>query len=183
MYFYLIVLLAAMLAFSLAAAGVFLFVAQRENPALTALPRHKIAGMVLGAWIIFACVPHVMQLLEGSIFASPVLLYAAAVILTVMIWKYSDYHFARGLAVALIYAAYLMLREGYALNPPCYPIFATLFFLTGLLGIVIGSKPVWLRDWLVAAQKKKAVRLISGIPFVLAAVVYTAALVVVVFFA
>ena len=57
-----------------------------------------------------------MQLLEGSLFASPVLLYVAAVFLTVMIWRFSDYHFARGLAVALIYIAYLMLREGYALN-------------------------------------------------------------------
>ena len=183
MFFWLIVLLSALLAFSIAAACTFLVTARRENPALTALPRHKIAGMILGTWIIFACVPHVMQLLEGSIFASPLLLYTAAVVLTVLIWKYSDYHFARGLAVALIYAAYLMLREGYALNPPCYPIFATLFFLTGLLGIMIGSKPVWLRDWLIAAQKKKAIRLVSGIPFAVAAVVYAAALTVVVVFA
>ena len=179
MFGYLIVLLAAMLVFSLAAAGTFLYAAQRENPALTALPRHKIAGMVLGTWIIFACVPHVMQLLEGSVFASPVLLYTAAVILTVMVWKYSDYHFARGLAVALIYVAYLMLREGYALNPPCYPVFAVLFFLTGTLGIVIGAKPVWLRDWLEAAQKKNTVRLVSGISFAAAAVIYAAALAVV----
>lgn len=182
MFGYLIVLLAAMLVFSLAAAGTFLYTAQRENPALTALPRQKIAGMVLGTWIIFACVPHVMQLLEGSVFASPVLLYTAAVILTVMVWKYSDYHFARGLAVALIYVAYLMLREGYALNPPCYPVFAVLFFLTGTLGIVIGAKPVWLRDWLETAQKKKVIRLASGIPFGVAAVIYAAALIVVVFF-
>ena len=100
MFFWLIVLLSALLAFSIAAACTFLVAARRENPALTALPRHKIAGMILGIWIIFACVPHVMQLLEGSIFASPLLLYSAAVVLTVLIWKYSDYHFARGLAVA-----------------------------------------------------------------------------------
>lgn len=181
MFVYLIVLLAAMFVFCLAAAGMFLSAARWKMPALTALPRHKIAGMVLGTWIIFACVPHVMQLLEGSIFASPVLLYAAAVILTVIIWKYSDYHFARGLAVALIYVAYLMLREGYALNPPCYPVFAVLFFLTGTLGIVIGAKPVWLRDWLEAAQKKNTVRLVSGIPFGIAAVVYAVALVAVFF--
>ena len=124
-----------------------------------------------------------MQLLEGSVFASPVLLSVAAVFLTVMIWRFSDYHFARGLAVALIYMAYLMLREGYALNPPCYPVFATLFFLTGSLGIVIGAKPVWLRDWLMAAQEKKTVRLVSGGSFAAAAVIYAAALAVVVLFA
>lgn len=179
---YLVAFLAVMLAFSVAAAWTFLFAARRENPALTALPRHKIAGMILGAWIIFFCVPHVMQLLEGSVFASPVLLYVAAVFLTVLIWRFADYHFARGIAVALIYMAYLMLREGYALNPPCYPVFAVLFFLTGSLGIVIGAKPVWLRDWLNAAQKKNTVRLVSGISFAAAAAIFAAALAVVAIF-
>ncbi|MBQ7401762.1 MAG: hypothetical protein IJW07_06960, partial [Lentisphaeria bacterium] len=69
------------------------------------------------------------------------------------------------------------------LNPPCYPVFATLFFLTGSLGIVIGAKPVWLRDWLMAAQEKKTVRLVSGTSFAVAAVIYAAALAVVVLFA
>ncbi len=182
MKWYFFTFLAVMLAFSLAAVWVFLLAARRENPALTALPRHKIAGTILGAWIIFSCVPHVMQLLEGSLFASPVLLYAAAVFLTVLIWRFADYHFSRGIAVALIYMAYLMLREGYALNPPCYPVFAVLFFLTGSLGIVIGAKPVLLRNWFEAAQKKNAVRLLSGIFFAVAAVVYAAALVVVALF-
>lgn len=171
---YLIVFLAVMFLFSAAAAYLFLVAARRENPALTALARNRVFGTILGAWIIFSCVPHVVQLLEGSALASPVLLYAAAAFFTVMIWRFSDYHFSRGIAVALIYMAYLMLREGFALKPPCYPVFAVLFFLTGLLGIVIGAKPVWLRDWLVSAQQKNKVRLLSGIPFAIAAVVFAA---------
>lgn len=173
---YLIAFLAVMLVFSGAAAYLFLIAARRENPAITALARHKIAGSILGIWIIFSCVPHVAQLLEGSLLASPVLLFGAAFFFSFMIWKYADYHFARGIAVALIYMAYLMLREGFALKPPCYPVFAVLFFLTGILGIVIGAKPVWLRDWLIAAQKQKNIRLISGISFAVAALIYAAAL-------
>lgn len=173
---YLIAFLAVMLLFSVAAAFAFLYAVPREKAWLSALPRHKLAGTVLGGWIIFSCVPHVVQLLEGSVLASPVLLYAVAVFFTWLVWKYSDYHFARGLAVALIYMAYLLLREGYSLQPCGYPVFAVLFFLTGTLGIVIGAKPVWLRDWFAAAQRKNAIRLGSGGGFVLAAIVYTAAL-------
>lgn len=170
--------LAGMLLFSGAAAYLFLFAAAREkyHARLTALPRHKIAGTILGAWIIFSCVPHVAQLLEGTVFASLPLLLVFAIFFTVLVWKYVDYHFARGMAAVLIYMAYLLLREGYALRPCGYPLFAVVFFLTGILGIVLAAKPVWMRDWLIAARSKPGVRLASGIPFAVAALLFAAAL-------
>ena len=127
------------------------------------IPRLKWAGLVLAAWMIVVCVPHVEQLLEpGSVFVRMNLIPVFAAVLFVLIWLYADYIFARAFAVTCIYGAYLLLREGFAADPPFYPVMACGFFLLGTLGIVIAAKPVWMRDWLRAACGRAWVRYVSG---------------------
>ena len=71
------------------------------------------------------------------------------------------------LLVAMIFGAYLALREGFGFAVPLYPFVAVCAFLFGLTGIVIGAKPVWLRVWLEKAKEKTWLRYGSCIYFVL----------------
>ena len=151
------------------AAGAFLMA-----PAwLPAFARNRITGAGLGAWMLSVCVPHVEQLFgPDSMFGNPALLWGAAAVLWVLLILYADYLCARALAVVCIFAAYLLLREGNAFRPDGYIVYAVLFFLTGTLGIVIGAKPVWLRDWFEAARNNCRVRWISAGSFGVAALLF-----------
>lgn len=159
-----IIVFAAWMVFAFAAAAVFT-VFNRKIPTLaTALPRERKAGLLLTAILLAALVPHVEELFEPqSVFVQNYLLWIAAVVLFICIMLYADYIFARAIAVTLIFGAYLVLREGFGTNPPLYPLAAVCAFLTGLTGIVIGAKPVWLRAWLENAREKPWLRCVSAV--------------------
>lgn len=154
--------------FSFAAGAVFA-VFNGKYPALAVkLPREKMAGSFLAAVLLIALVPHVEELFEPqSIFVQGYLLWIAAAVLFLCIVMYADFIFARALAVAMIFGAYLALREGFGFAVPLYPFVAVCAFLFGLTGIVIGAKPVWLRVWLEKTKEKTWLRYGSCIYFVL----------------
>lgn len=152
--------------FCLSAAYSFLVYA--ANPArlkrLESFPRAKLPGALLTALVIASLIPHIEQLQDAdSILLQYHLLWPLGALFFLLILTYADFLCARALSVCCIFAAYTLLREGFSENPPLYPLLAVCFFLTGLTGIVISAKPVWLRDWLRAAVARRTVRLISGI--------------------
>lgn len=156
--------------FCFAAAFSFLIYAAKSAhfKRLESFPRAKLPGALMTALVLAALVPHIEQLLgPDSILVQYHLLWLLGAVFFLLILTYADFLCARALSVCCIFAAYTLLREGFAENPPLYPLLAICFFLTGLLGIVISAKPVWLRDWLRAASTRCSVRLISGIAFLL----------------
>lgn len=146
---------------------------------MDALTRSKIAGGLLSILLLTACVPHCEELLGAdSFFVQGNYLRIAVVPILFILVYYADFLFARAFAVACIYAAYVLLREGYAFDDfPLYPLLAVIFFLTGILGIVIGAKPVWMRDWLRKTVVSARARFFSAGAFALAGVIALAGLI------
>lgn len=160
---YFIVVFVGWAVVSFAAAALFAVFNQKFGNLAVTLPREKNVGLVLTAILLAALVPHVEELFEPqSIFVQNYLLWGAAVVLFVCIWIYADLIFARAIAVAMIFCAYLALREGFGTNPPLYPLAAACAFLFGLTGICIGGKPIWLRAWLENAREKPWLRYTSA---------------------
>lgn len=152
----------------------FVFLVSAASPAklkkMEAFPRSRVCGTILGALVVFGCVPHIEELLSpDSFFLRGHLLWILAAVLLILAIVYADFLCARALSAALIFFAYLLLREGFAENPPFYPIAAGVFFLLGSAGIVLAAKPCWLRDWIRAAFMKSPVRWISGLLFLIPA--------------
>ncbi len=154
--------------FSAAVAGWFFCFAEKEKfrTAFIAFPRSRKIGIPLTAVILFALIPHVEQLMEpGSFFLQYHLVRIGAVLFFVLIALYADFILARALSVAMIFSAWLLLRESYALALPCHAVYAVAIFLLGITGIVISAKPVWMRDWITKAMSSPLCRYISGSAF------------------
>ncbi len=118
------------------------------------LARNKWLGIVLGAGMLFLIIPHIEQLFAPETVQSyGLFLRLVAGVLLVLLWGYGDYLFARAFAIACIYLAWWLLQSGYAAE--IHPCFSILFFLFGILGIVLGAKPFWMRDWLDAGRSGK----------------------------
>lgn len=167
-----IIVFAGWAVFCFAASAVFAIFNQKYPALSSDLPRERTYGLILTAILLIALVPHVEELFEPqSVFVQGYLLWIAAVILFVCIMFYADYIFARAIAVAMIFCAYLVLREGFGTHPPIYPLVAACAFLFGLAGILIGAKPVWFRAWLENAKEKSWLRYGTAVCFALIGVI------------
>ncbi len=126
-------------------------------PCPGSLARNKWIGIALSILMLILLIPHVEQLFSAdSARALALPLRIAACGVAVLLWMYADYLFARALAVACIYLAWMALQGGYAVG--IHPLYAILFILIGIAGILLGAKPFWLRDLLELAQKNARIR-------------------------
>ncbi len=153
--------------FLLTAAYTFLVSASDygKRHSLELIPRAKLPGIVLGAIVTAACIPHALQLLsiDPANTSMTIFVWIAAAVLFLLAAVYVDFPFARALAGAGIFLTYLLLREGYAVHPPYYSVLAVFFFLFGTFWIVIAAKPVWMRNMLRLAVDKKYFRICMGL--------------------
>lgn len=161
--FYISLLLFTIVLFAAEAAVLFFCRDERFLPFLEKIPRAKKTGAILGAIVIFWCIPNLRPILDPDSFLQVLLipLAVAAIVLAVM---YLDYLFARAFGGFLILLAHYFLKETHGANLfPWAALLAALLMLMGIAGIFISAKPYYLRDYFRLLCRNKMVRYGSAV--------------------
>ena len=154
---------------ALAAASVFILTVRRDPVTyrrIESLPRERISGTALTVVALLWCVPNIRPIfMPDSPFQNFILpLILLGIVLAAI---FLNYLFARAAAAILILGAHTVLKMGYPANLPGYPVLAALVLAAGVIGILISTKPYWLRDWFRLSFRNPAVRWASAAYFLL----------------
>lgn len=160
-------LLFAILMIAAGAAALICCRDERFLPVLEKIPREKKVGAVLGACVVFWCIPNLRPILDPGSFLQP-LLIPLAVIAIVLAVIYLDYLFARAFAGFLILVAHYFLKEGHGADLfPWTALPAALLMIMGIAGIFISAKPYYLRDFFRLLCRNRIIRISSAVYFFL----------------
>ena len=131
-----------------------------ENlPAAEKLPRHRLAGAILGMAALIWCIPHAAVVAPGFLLPW---LWPLAIVLPVLSYFHLDYLLARSVGGLAILGAYYYIHLSFDLHSPGAPLLAVLAWIFGLGGIWVSGKPCALRDWIRAGARSSRWRIGSA---------------------
>ena len=119
------------------------------------LPRNILFGMILAAVDFAWCVPHSQPLVPEGL---KQWLIPIAIACLWIVYQFLDYIFSRALGGFLILFAHYLLFASFAYQAPARPLFSTLCFAMGTLGIFFCGKPHLMRDLIRKTASSKAWR-------------------------
>jgi len=138
---------ALLLAFCLAGAAFLFGYASRRWPGLhSALPRHRLAGTLLGALCLIWAAVHANAMLEGDLARFRIIVKALVPVVVVLAYFHLDYLLARALGGLLLLLVNHVLQAGFAAQVPWRPVFSTVCYIVGIAGMFLVAVPWRLRD-------------------------------------
>ena len=118
------------------------------------LPRHRLAGIVLGVPCLVWCAWHGCIMLEGGLAKYHLLVWCLVPVISVLAGLYLDYLFARVMGGFFILSANEMIRCAFTYNVPLRPVFSLICLAMGICGLFLLGAPWHLRDALKLAGEK-----------------------------
>lgn len=132
-------------ALSLGAGALLGVVAVRHPRLATALPRHRLAGVLLGLLVLCWCAHDGAELLPARYTA---LCWALVPVCAALCYLCLDFLFARSLGGLLVLLSNYLIQHAFAVDCACRPLFALDCLLFGVVGLILLAWPWKLRDWL-----------------------------------
>ncbi len=149
-----------------------------ENlPVAEKLPRHRLAGAILGMAALIWCIPHAAVVAPGFLLPW---LWPLAIVVPVVSYFVLDYLTARACGGLAILYGYQVVHTAFEMHTPGASVLAVFSWLLGMEGIWISARPCVVRDWIRAVSARPRLRVvaasISGVAAVLLALAAVATL-------
>ena len=110
------------------------------------LPRHRVAGVLLGFLCLVWAGVHICNILEGDLVRLKIVVKIMVPAVTVLCYIFLDYLLARSVAGLALLLVNHLLHEGFAVNVPMRPVFSVLCYLVGIAAMILVCYPWFMRD-------------------------------------
>lgn len=141
-----------------ALAYVFGFRVAQKPDLWRALPRERYLGEVVGVLCLVWSAAHVIPMLEGDLARFRLVIKAIVPAVALLGFFYLDYLFTRALGGLFMLMASHLLHGAFVVRLPARPVYSTVCYAFGVIGMFLVGSPWRFRDLLKRATDSRAWR-------------------------